>query len=251
MIPLTIRRLIPTPLKPPLRWMRDTARRAELNVVTAVRARAYAAGGSRRSNSLLTILAQRVLSDPPPPGSRRVEIGSGWRPQPGYIHIDNDPWAPHLELLALGHRLPLPSDWADEILSIHMIEHVRPPLLLATLQEWHRVLRNGGLLRLHVPDGRSLARALVETEHADERYWAVQNAIYGYWLHPGECTDASRLTAAADHKVLFTWPVIRALLEEVGFKDVDDTTSALPCHHLLDWSPYVERLCLEIEAAKP
>ncbi|HEX7298396.1 MAG TPA: methyltransferase domain-containing protein, partial [Solirubrobacteraceae bacterium] len=91
--------------------------------------------------------------------TRRIEIGAGPHPQAGYLHIDVDPNARHLEAKAEAWALPFPDAWASEILSIHALEHVHPRLLNTTLREWHRVLRPGGRVRVHVPITPALMRA--------------------------------------------------------------------------------------------
>jgi SAM-dependent methyltransferase len=56
------------------------------------------------------------------------------------------------DVLAPADRLPMPDSSLDFVLSSHLIEHVADPI--GALVEWHRVLRNGGLLFLRAPDQR-------------------------------------------------------------------------------------------------
>jgi predicted SAM-dependent methyltransferase len=76
--------------------------------------------------------------------SRRIEIGSGPHPTPGFIHMDIEPWGPHLEAICPMWALPFPDDWASEIRAIHALEHVHPSQLEDTLREWHRASRPAG-----------------------------------------------------------------------------------------------------------
>lgn len=189
--------------------------------------------------------------DPPPPGQRRIEVGSGYWPHPGYVHVDKVPTAAAVDLVASGHRLPLADQWADELLSVHMIEHVAPPFLASTLEEWHRVLRPGGTLTIHTPNGESLARCLLALDDADSpTQWAIQNAVYGYWLGPGDAATPTNFTARPDHKVLLSFGLLEALLDRAGFAQVADVTGRDPCHHRQDWAPLVPGLCLEVEARR-
>jgi predicted SAM-dependent methyltransferase len=100
-------------------------------------------------------------------GTRRVEVGSGGSPQPGYLHIDLDPGSPHLEYVAPADRLPLPDGWADELLASHVLEHVEPRRLRATLREWRRVLRPGGTVVIHTPDSDRLMRRWLEAARGE------------------------------------------------------------------------------------
>ena len=74
-----------------------------LQRATAPVRRGYYVSGSRRDAierlppSLRTLIG---LDDPSAIGSRRVEIGGGPHAQRGYLHIDIDPSAHHLEWVA-------------------------------------------------------------------------------------------------------------------------------------------------------
>jgi predicted SAM-dependent methyltransferase len=184
---------------------------------------------------------RRALSGP-----RRLEIGSGHRPREGYLHVDIDPDVPGTDLLVAGVRLPVPDAWADEVLSVHMIEHVPPRDLERLLREWHRVLAPGGVARIHTPNGTTLARTLV----SGGPFWAVQSAVFGYGPHPRDLHGPADLGVRGDHRVLFTFDTLRTLLERAGFGDVRDVTGDDPCHHLVDWAGYVDRVCLEVEAVR-
>src|SRR5438105_15713327 len=93
------------------------------------------------------------LDDESAIGSRRLEIGGGPHVQQGYLHVDLDRGAHHLEWTAPAWDLPLPDEWASEVLAIHILEHVPPARLVSTLAEWLRVLQPGGRLQVHVPNG--------------------------------------------------------------------------------------------------
>jgi hypothetical protein len=132
-----------------------------------------------------------------------------------------------------------------------MIEHVPPPILKATLREWLRVLRNGGTVRIHTPNGDVLGQALVESASGgSHNFWAVQSAIFGYGKAAEHATGPEQLTNSVDHCVLLTFPVLRSLLEEAGFAHVEDVSGQDPCHHAVEWAPYISGLCLEVQAVK-
>jgi SAM-dependent methyltransferase len=248
---VTIRRLIPEPLKPALRTVRRIPRTVVASFGTPLRVRAYRSPGSLWLRVFPAPLRRRWRLEPPSPGSRRIEIGSGLKPQPGYVHVDVDPDSRSVDLLVSGRSLPLSDGWSDEVLSIHMIEHVPPPRLRATLREWFRVLRDGGMVRIHTPNGEALGRALVESASgARNPFWAVQSAIFGYGPPPDYCTGPERLSERGDHRMVFTFPILRDLLQEAGFSGVEDVSGEDPCYHSLDWEQYVPGLCLEVRAKK-
>jgi SAM-dependent methyltransferase len=248
---VTIRRLIPSRLKPPLRAVRRVGRTALATLGTPLRANAYRSPDSWWMRSVPISIRRRLRLEPPSQGWRRIEVGSGLNPRPGYIHADVSPDALSLDFLLSGHSLPIRDSWADELLSVHMIEHVPPPNLKATLREWSRVLTDGGMLRIHTPNGEALGRALVDSASGGRSpFWPAQSAIFGYFRHPIECTGPEGLRDRGDHTLVFTFPVLRSLLVEAGFSRVEDISGEDPCYHYLEWEPYLSGLCLEVRAFK-
>ncbi|MFP5220118.1 MAG: class I SAM-dependent methyltransferase [Actinomycetes bacterium] len=210
--------------------------------------RAAWARGGRTGTRLERWLAARTPL--PPPGERRIEIGSGFSPRPGYLHVDAVPGLPDLDLVARGDRLPLPDDWADEILAVHMIEHVPAAQLPHVLRSWRRILRPGGRLVLHTPNGTALARAWLEG--GARVRWPVIAALYGYNRAPWDASSAEALGSEPDHRLLLDLDLATEELERAGFVDVHDVSGADPaCHHTRDWADWVPGLCLEVAAVVP
>ncbi|MCI0541019.1 MAG: methyltransferase domain-containing protein [Verrucomicrobiales bacterium] len=54
--------------------------------------------------------------------------------------------------LNVAHRFPFPEKSFDFVYSAHMLEHLSPHDAASCIREVHRVLRNGGILRIAVPD---------------------------------------------------------------------------------------------------
>jgi len=198
---------------------------------------------------------ERLRLDVPPAGDRRIEIGAGFSGRPGYVHVDLLPFTDDIDIIASGDALPLPEEWADEILTVHMIEHVPPPRLMETLRHWYSRLRPSAVLVIHTPNGAALGRAMAAAGDRDgltDHYWAVMSAVYGYGHHPTNMTSPAALAGAADHKLVFTSPLLCQLLSDAGFVDVEDVSGHdASCHHTRDWSPYVDGLCLEVRARRP
>ena len=82
----------------------------------------------------------------------KLELGCGTAPTPGYVHHDRHKHAPHVDVAHDLDQLPWP--WADEscqeILALDVFEHLHL-MPAAWLQECHRLLQPGGLLKLRVP----------------------------------------------------------------------------------------------------
>lgn len=193
---------------------------------------------ARTRRAVPTLLERR-------PGDRRIELGSGPFPTPGYIHIDVDPRAPELDVLAPSHRLPFPDGWADEVRAVHILEHVDPPLIPATLGEWRRALRVGGVLDIHVPNGDALATAL--TSGSTDAFWCAQVGMFGYNnVAPAGATNPHALPSTPpEHRTVFTERQLITLVEAAGFSEVarrpDDA-----CRHSGPWETLVPNFCLRI-----
>lgn len=93
----------------------------------------------------------------PPP--RRLEIGSGMAPQPGYEHLDARPDLPDIDHVAdIRRPLPFPDGTFDEVMSRSCIEHVSWRDVRGVLQEWGRILKPGGRIDIWTPDFEYLCR---------------------------------------------------------------------------------------------
>lgn len=92
---------------------------------------------------------------------RRLEIGPGSSPLPGFESLNLTPPADHV---ADCRALPFPDATFAEVYSSHCLEHVEWFEVEATIREWARVIAPGGLLEVHTVDAHALMKALVEWE---------------------------------------------------------------------------------------
>lgn len=180
--------------------------------------------------------------------SRKVEIGGGPYPTPGYVHVDIGNGARHLEHRSPAWTLPFASGWAEEILAVHSLEHVHPSAILKTLREWHRVLLPGGRLEIHVPNTPDLFNAFVAGDVRAK--WALNGAILGMSCPP-TVADPQELTHSAQHQILFDFPLLDDLLARTQFVDVVDCTSQLEDRHSVDWALHLESFSLIVTCRKP
>lgn len=243
-----VRARCPYPIVASYRHARRGSALLRRRAMTGLRASAYHWNAAERT-TLISSLLEHVVTVPPA-GERRIEVGSGARPSPGYIHVDVNPRAVELHILAPAHRLPFPDGWADELLSIHMIEHAPPSRLRAILHEWARVLGSDGVLHIHTPNGAALAAVLASSDLECSRYWAAQSALFGYGPGPQDCQQPEDLGERGDHRVALSFRVLADLLAEAGFAGIRDATGESPCCHLMAWEPYVPGLCLEVTATR-
>jgi SAM-dependent methyltransferase len=180
-------------------------------------------------------------------GTRKIEIGGGPHAQPGYLHVDVDPHADHLEAVADAWALPFPDNWAIEILSIHQLEHVHPSRLVPTLREWRRVLQPGGAVRVHVPNGPALMEAYKRSPL--EQKWPIMGSLLGMYCSP-EARGPGDLTVRSDHQIIFDRPMLLWALREAGFEHVEDITEETDDRHNEGWRGMLEHYSIVAQATK-
>jgi SAM-dependent methyltransferase len=244
----------PSPLRPLLarprgfRAVRAAYRTAQRGTV-GVRRRYYLDGRGRTVIERLPrpIRAGLGLDDESAIGSRRIEIGGGPHAQAGYLHVDIDPGAHHLEWKAAAWELPLPDDWATEIVAVHALEHVEPARLVQTLTEWRRVLVPGGRVQVHVPNGPALFAAFVAAPV--EEKWPIMGSLLGMYCGPG-VRDPRGLSLRSDHQLILDEPLLRWSLEAAGLTDVRELTHVNDRHDD-GWRELVPHYSLIAEARKP
>jgi SAM-dependent methyltransferase len=215
-----------------------------------VRRRFYLAGAGRATIDRLPAFARTVVGvdDPSAIGSTRIEIGGGPHAQRGFLHVDIDPGAHHLEWVAPAWKLPVADGFASEIVAVHALEHVEPARLVQTLEEWHRVLAPGGRVEVHVPNGATLMQSFL-TRPVPEK-WPIMGSILGMYCSP-DVRDPRGLTTRSDHQLIFDAPLLRWALESAGFAAVRDLTGVMEDRHTAAWRSLVPDYSLIAEARKP
>jgi len=124
-----------------------------------------------------------------------------------------------------------PLDYLDEsveeILVIHLLEHLRPKGIDRVVKSWHRVLKTGGKLILELPDFDEIAKRALENPTDDE----ILKWGFGNQERPGQ-----------DH--YWGWNKIRLLnlLKKAGFNKITFTE---PQNYRKE-----QMSCLRVEAIK-
>ena len=98
------------------------------------------------------------------PNLVRLNLGSGDKPLPGYLNVDIAPSRKGIapDIVSDIRKLDLPDNYADEVLAVHLIEHLYYWELPDILKEWMRVLKPGGRVVLECPNILSAAKQLLE-----------------------------------------------------------------------------------------
>lgn len=166
----------------------------------------------------------------------RLNIGAGGRRLPGYTGVDVVP-RPGADIIAPANKVPLEDGVAEEILAIHLVEHVHLWEAPGLLKEWFRLMAPGGLLVLELPDIVKCCRNIAENytmagKHPDQA---------GLW---GMYGDPREKDPFMGHKWGYTFKTLSPMVAEAGFiKIVERPTQ---------WHPVGrDRRDFRLEARKP
>jgi len=143
--------------------------------------------------------------------SIRLHLGCWHRYIPGFVHIDLCD-LPHIDYKSGIDRLPMFQDGTvDLIYSSHSLEYFDRAEAATVLEEWRRVLRPGGTLRVAVPD----FDRLIEVYQKTGELKFLLGPLYGRMEID---TQAGKRTLY--HKTVYNFGDLRALLERCGFAKV-------------------------------
>jgi predicted SAM-dependent methyltransferase len=130
-------------------------------------------------------------------GCGKRDFGKDW------VHIDRERF-PHIRSHDI-QRLPFEDESADLIYASHVLEYFDREEVVDALNEWKRVLKTGGILRIAVPDFGALANLYTNGEvNLDQ----VLGPLYGKMGDP-----------PIYHKTVYDFNSIDMLLSGVGFKN--------------------------------
>lgn len=167
----------------------------------------------------------------------KLNVGCGGRRIEGYRGVDVVAERSAAEIIAPANAIPLPDASVDEIMAIHLIEHVHVWEAPDLLREWHRLLKPGGLLVLELPDLMKFCRNIVEGytlagKHPDQA---------GLW---GAYGDPRFRDPFMSHKWGYTFKSLRPMVAECGFTEITERPT--------QWHPVGrDRRDFRLEARKP
>jgi tetratricopeptide (TPR) repeat protein len=146
---------------------------------------------------------------------KRLNLGCGNRPVPGYVNVDVFKGEIGDEVFELDN-IPYLDNTIEAIHSEHALEHVVFDRAERAIKEWYRVLKPGGEVILYMPDFERccqsyLAAPLEDPFFMKTRAW-FKATVYGIQKgQAGEPDDAQV------HKCGFSKQEIRLVMERNGF----------------------------------
>jgi len=151
----------------------------------------------------------------------KLNIGAGGKRIDGFTGVDAVP-RPAADIVAPAHSIPLPDGCAEEIMAIHLVEHILPWELKTALAEWNRLLAPGGLLVLEMPDMIKCCKNIISGKmrggkHPDQ---------LGMW---GLFGDNRYEDPYMLHRWAYTFVTLSPIVEAAGFvKIVEQPTKFHP-----------------------
>lgn len=143
----------------------------------------------------------------------KLSIGCGDRRLPGYTGVDAVQRAA-VDIVAPATKIPLPDGVADEVLAIHLLEHLFEWEAPDALAEWYRLLKPGGKLVLEMPDFmkscRNIAEGIKGKKHDEQM---------GLW---GVFGDPRAKDPFMMHKTGWWFKRLKPFVEGVGFVHVTE-----------------------------
>lgn len=143
----------------------------------------------------------------------RLNLGCGFDRREGYLNVDlHDFHAPDL-VADITNLEMLPAGAFEEVLAQDVLEHLPRAKIAATLIEWHRLLKPGGVLSLRVPNLAALSGLFSahERQSLDTQNTLVQ-CVYGTQAYEGDY-----------HLAGFTPRLLTAVLVTIGFGEISIT----------------------------
>lgn len=104
-----------------------------------------------------------AAGEPASPAGRLLNVGCGARFHPAWVNVDASPVSPEVRAVDVRAGLPFNDGEFVAVYSSHVLEHLGADEAAALLEQMHRVLAPGGILRVVVPDLEAIAREYLRT----------------------------------------------------------------------------------------
>lgn len=148
----------------------------------------------------------------------RLNVGCGGRRLPGYTGVDVTT-RPAADIVAPAGAIPLPDGSCEEVMAIHLFEHLLPWEAPAVLAEWHRLLKPGGRLVLEMPDLRKCCENVLTILAGGTILAGKHPNQAGMWgLYGDERLEDPYML----HRWGYTFQTIRPMLEAAGFREITE-----------------------------
>lgn len=140
----------------------------------------------------------------------KLNLGCGKKKLEGFVNVDISASA---DVACDVQELPWPDGVADEVMAIHLLEHVPVQNVALVLKEWARVLKPGGRMVIEMPD-RDKVFEFIRDGVDDPRL-----VLYPLWGDP-----RTHRTTVDVHRWCWTKHEVAALMRDAGLTDIVSET---------------------------
>lgn len=151
----------------------------------------------------------------------KLHIGGGWRRLDGWLNTDLD-LIPDVMRMDATQRFPFKDRTFQYVYTEHMIEHVSHPKGVDMLRECHRVMREGGVIRVITPNLAAILGLYSSDRRADQQeylLWFCQTFV------PQECSPnaVSAINAMFrlwGHQYIYDEDTLADTMRAAGFSSI-------------------------------
>lgn len=166
----------------------------------------------------------------------KLNLGCGQVKRKGYINIDIDKKS-GADIISSVVNMPFFDDLSvDELLCIHLIEHLSIKESEEALQEWFRILKHGGKIIIECPDFEALCKEFLDTDKVN-RWYSYKTTWHSLIKH----FYGNQRSLGQFHKSGYTKDRLKDLLTVYGFRQIK----------FLENIEYKFSPCIRVEAYKP
>ena len=151
----------------------------------------------------------------------RLHLGAGHNNKPGWLNTDIEP-LPGQAYLDVTEPFPLPDRSVVYITSEHVIEHITYEQGMHMLKECYRVLKPGGRMRVATPNLQKFLGLFAERKSEETNAYIRDKSDWHDWPATAdqECYILNLQLREWGHRFVYTPKLLRARIEEAGFKDI-------------------------------
>lgn len=146
----------------------------------------------------------------------RLHLGCGSRLFDNYINVDGDYMAhdPNVIIHDITKPFPLPDNCVDEILTVHVVEHISRQYIPPMYKEFQRICKPGGFVAMEWPDLYKMCQEVVKNPDC---FWTndkrlLKRTVAGIYGDSVRYPDPTML-----HKWGYSGESMARLFQEAGF----------------------------------
>jgi len=150
----------------------------------------------------------------------KLHLGCGSRLFDGYLNVDGDYMAhdPNVMIHDITCPFPLPDNCVDEILTVHVIEHLSRQYVHPMYKEFLRICKPGGFVAMEWPDLLKMAQEVVKNPDC---FWThdkrlLKRTIAGIYGDSARYPDSTML-----HKWGYSADSMSKIFLEAGFSRIE------------------------------